>query len=286
MLKTIKNKLLHITIALSVLLLTSCSASFTYNNLTWLSSFWVDDYVDLNKQQNKQLKEIINTTQQWHRDTQLPAYKQDIENLKSLFNQNLNHAQLKEQVVFARAHWKNLLEHAHFSLAQLGYTLSTDQRDEFIQNIQDQINEDREQYNEQSSKERKTKRLENQLDYYSDWLGKLTDKQKQLITDANNKHTESGGLWLDYKQTRLDAAKSIMVDETLSEDEFVTKLSYVIKEREAFMSEEQLAINASNLDLYVNLLIELAPTLNKKQRESVNDEFDSLIETLNDLMEP
>ena len=35
MLKTIKNKLLHITIALSVLLLTSCSASFTYNNLTW-----------------------------------------------------------------------------------------------------------------------------------------------------------------------------------------------------------------------------------------------------------
>ena len=52
------------------------------------------------------------------------------------------------------------------------------------------------------------------------------------------------------------------------------------------MSEEQLAINASNLDLYVNLLIELAPTLNKKQRESVNDEFDSLIETLNDLMEP
>ena len=77
-----------------------------------------------------------------------------------------------------------------------------------------------------------------------------------------------------------------MVDETLSEDEFVTKLSYVIKEREAFMSEEQLAINASNLDLYVNLLIELAPTLNKKQRESVNDEFDSLIETLNDLMEP
>ncbi len=67
---------------------------------------------------------------------------------------------------------------------------------------------------------------------------------------------------------------------------FVTKLSYVIKEREAFMSEKQLAINASNLDLYVNLLIELAPTLNKKQRESVNDEFDSLIETLNDLMEP
>jgi hypothetical protein len=124
------------------------------------------------------------------------------------------------------------------------------------------------------------------LDYYSDWLGKLTDQQKQLITDANNKHTESGGLWLDYKQTRLDEAKSIMVDETLFEDEFVTKLSYVIKEREAFMSEEQLAINASNLDLYVNLLIELAPTLNKKQRESVNDEFDSLIETLNDLMEP
>ena len=77
-----------------------------------------------------------------------------------------------------------------------------------------------------------------------------------------------------------------MHNKSLPENEFVNKLSQVIKEREAFMSEEQLAINATNLDLYVNLLIELAPTLSNKQRESVNDEFDSLIETLNDLMEP
>ncbi|MEI8703759.1 hypothetical protein [Pseudoalteromonas sp. B62] len=52
------KKFKHVGVAISMLFLCSCSASFTYNNLSWLSSFWVDDYVDLNKQQNKQLKKL------------------------------------------------------------------------------------------------------------------------------------------------------------------------------------------------------------------------------------
>jgi len=51
------------------------------------------------------------------------------------------------------------------------------------------------------------------------------------------------------------------------------------------MSEELLASNDANLALYVNLLIELNTTLSEQQRESVNDEFDELINTLTDLIE-
>ncbi|WP_286937329.1 MULTISPECIES: DUF6279 family lipoprotein [unclassified Pseudoalteromonas] len=282
----IKNiKVSRVTIALSLLFLCSCSTSFTYNNLTWLSSFWVDDYIDLNKQQNKQLKSIINTTQQWHRTTQLPAYKQDILNLKGLFNQQLDYQQLKSQVVLARAHFQNILEHAHIPLAQLGLTLSYAQREELIANIQTQINEEYEEFNELTAQERKSERLERQLDYYKQWLGKLTPVQTQLITQANNAHYDSSLLWHQYKQTRLNAAQQVLLNKALSEAEFVKQLSYVITQREAYMSEELLASNDANLALYVNLLIELNTTLSEQQRESVNDEFDELIYTLTDLIE-
>lgn len=284
MFKIINIKFTRALVVLSMLFLCSCSASFTYNNLTWLSSFWVDDYIDLNKQQNKQLKSIITTTQQWHRSTQLPAYKQDITNLKSLFNQQLNYSQLKEQVVFARAHFTNLLEYANLPLAQLGLTLSLAQKEELINSIQEQINEEQEEFKQQTASERKSERLERQLDYYQQWLGKLSDTQTALISTANNKHHDSKALWLLYKQTRLNAAERVLTSSTLNDNEFVEQLSFVIKERDAFMSDELINSNEANLDLYVNLLLELNTTLSAKQRENVNDEFDELIDTLTDLI--
>ena len=92
-------------------------------------------------------------------------------------------------------------------------------------------------------------------------------------------------LWHQYKQTRLNAAQQVLLNKALSEAEFVKQLSYVITQREAYMSEELLASNDANLALYVNLLIELNTTLSEQQRESVNNEFDELINTLTDLIE-
>jgi hypothetical protein len=260
------KKLKQICLAVSMLFLCSCSASFTYNNLSWLSSFWVDDYVDLNKKQNTQLKNIITTTQNWHRTTQLPAYRQDIQNIKVLFNQTLEAKQLKTQVVLAKQHWQNLLGYAKLPLAELGATLSSEQRGELLDNIQIKINDEREEFNEQTPLERKSERLEEQFEYYE-------------------QHQDAGALWLEYKQNRLNAAKQVFKNAEITKKEFINQLSTVIEERELYMSDALLKSNEANLNLYINLLYELNLTLNDKQRQSVNDQFDELIETLNDIIE-
>ncbi|MGJ8675698.1 MAG: DUF6279 family lipoprotein, partial [Pseudoalteromonas sp.] len=234
------KKFKHVGVAISMLFLCSCSASFTYNNLSWLSSFWVDDYVDLNKQQNKQLKKIIETTQHWHRSTQLPAYKQDIQNIKTLFNEGLKPVRLKEHVVFAKKHWRNLLEFAYLPLAELGENLTPLQRKTFINNIQEKIDEERDELNEQTFIARKKDRLEEQLEYYEQWLGKLNAEQKILIKLTNDKHQDSSELWLEYKQQRLNAAKQVFESENLTQSEFIEQLCTVIKVRELYMGPERL----------------------------------------------
>lgn len=286
MLNNLKTKkVINACFAISMVFLCSCSASFTYNNLSWLSSFWVDDYIDLNKTQNKQLKQIINTTQAWHRSTQLPAYKQDIQNIKSLFNSTLSTEQLKKQVVFAKKHWQNLLEYAHMPLAELGATLSSEQRGELLSNIQKQIDEEREEFNEQTPLERKNDRLEEQIEYYEKWVDELTNDQKALIITANEQHKDSKSLWLEYKQNRLNVAIEILKNNNLTHNELIAQLSTVIKERERYMSETLLKTNEENLNLYINLLYQLNTTLSDKQRQSVNDQFDELIDTLNDIIQ-
>ncbi|GAA61343.1 hypothetical protein P20652_3220 [Pseudoalteromonas sp. BSi20652] len=279
------KKITRACLAISMLFLCSCSASFTYNNLSWLSSFWVDDYVDLNKQQNKQLKKIIETTQSWHRSTQLPAYKQDIQNIKTLFNQGINPAQLKVQIVFAKKHWRNLLEHAYLPLAELAVTLTPIQRQEFINNIQEQIDEERDEFYEQTLLARKKERLEAQLEYYKQWLNKLNAEQKTLINLTNEKHQDSGEFWLEYKQRRLNAAKTVLENTSLTQAEFIKQLSTVIKERELYMSQAHLKVNEENLNMYVDLLNSLSITLTEKQRNNINVRFDELIDTLDDIIE-
>jgi len=286
MLNNLKTKkVINACFAISMVFLCSCSASFTYNNLSWLSSFWVDDYIDLNKTQNKQLKQIINTTQAWHRSTQLPVYKQDIQNIKSLFNSSLSTEQLKKQVVFAKKHWQNLLEYAHMPLAELGASLSSEQRDELLSNIQKQIDEERKEFNEQTPLERKNDRLEEQIEYYEKWVDELTNDQKALIITANEQHKDSKSLWLEYKQNRLNVAIEIFKNNNLTHNELIAQLSTVIKERERYMSETLLKTNEENLNLYINLLYQLNTTLSDKQRQSVNDQFDELIDTLNDIIQ-
>ena len=51
------------------------------------------------------------------------------------------------------------------------------------------------------------------------------------------------------------------------------------------MSDELIAADDKNLDNYVNLLVELKPTLTDKQRRNVRDEFDELIEEVSDLID-
>jgi len=80
-------------------------------------------------------------------------------------------------------------------------------------------------------------------------------------------------------------AIEIFKNKNLTQNELIAQLSTVIKERERYMSETLLKTNEENLNLYINLLYQLNTTLSDKQRQSVNDQFDELIDTLNDIIQ-
>ncbi|TMP42298.1 hypothetical protein CWB81_20650, partial [Pseudoalteromonas sp. S1688] len=87
MLNNLKNiKISKIIFINSLLFIASSSTSFSYNNNGCLSSYWIDDYFELNKRQSKQLKVIINNTRDWHREVDLPKYKADLLDLRQLLD--------------------------------------------------------------------------------------------------------------------------------------------------------------------------------------------------------
>lgn len=279
-----KIKLSKLVFILSLLFIASCSTSFAYNNLGWLSSFWVDDYVDLNKSQSKQLKAIINDTRDWHREVELPKYKADLLDLRQLLNNEADTAQLMEKITQVKQHWRNLLLHTSDPLIELAMTLTPSQRNEMVENIREKINEEIQEHTSLTKDEHLQQRLERQLDYYKQWLGKLTSEQQTLISQANSAHTSTSNLWYDYKLTRLAALEALFTQQTLSEAEFTQRLRTIITEREQYMSNELLELNEQNLKAYAQLLLKLNKTLSSKQLAHVDEEFADLVGTVNELL--
>ena len=61
--------------ALSALvLLSACSNTFLYNQLDWIVPWYVDDFVDLNRQQRQDLKTQVRELLTWHRGEELATY--------------------------------------------------------------------------------------------------------------------------------------------------------------------------------------------------------------------
>ena len=261
-----------------------CSPSFTYNNLDWLSGFWIDDYVDLNSDQTDKFKHIVKTSRDWHRETQLPLYKRDLESLKSMLDKQVDHNELKAHFVQAKQHWQTLVDKIEPELIDLANSLSYEQRVEFVAALQENINDEYKEHEEKSPEQHKKERLEENLENYKEWFGtKLSAQQQTLIENSSNTRVSTFLLWMQYKQKRLDTLKTLFMQKQKPAD-FNQQLAVIINDRFAFMSDELVAADDKNLDNYVNLLLELKPTLTEKQCRNIHDEFDELIEEVSDLI--
>ncbi|MFY8328272.1 DUF6279 family lipoprotein [Pseudoalteromonas sp. ZZD1] len=283
MLKKIVNLKTGLLLAF-ILLLGGCSANFTYNNIGWLSGFWIDDYVDLDKQQAKTVKQLVKQTRDWHRKTQLPLYKTDLVHLQQLLAESPSQAELITHFTNSKTHWQTLVNKIAQPLIDVAMTLNSEQRQYFIEAIKEQMHEEQHEFAKQSVKERKTERLEEQLQRYNDWLGKLSSRQVSLITAANEQHLSTFELWQEYKKTRLNVLADTFSDPSFSDKQFVENMRHIITQRHAFMSDALKQADKQNLALYATLLVDLRATLTAKQIEKANKKFNEMIEQMDDLI--
>ncbi|WP_394189917.1 DUF6279 family lipoprotein [Pseudoalteromonas atlantica] len=267
-----------------IVFVSGCSASFTYNNIGWLSGFWIDDYVDLNKQQSQTVKLLIKDTRDWHRTSQLPLYKSDLIYLQNILSDSPSEQALIEHFNNSREHWQTLVNKIAQPLIDVAKSLDENQKMQFIAKIRDDINEELEEYEKQTDAERSEERLEKQTDTYKEWLGKLSQQQLTLIAKANDSYEPRFVQWQKYKNTRLDALVAVFDNPAINEAEFSQNMLHIITEREAFMSQELIAATEKNQALYAKLLVELRHTLSPKQIKHAKDKFKDMIEEIDDLI--
>lgn len=176
-------RILCTTALLSILLLLgSCSSiQFAYGQLDRWLRWQLDDYVDLNREQEDQLQTALDSFLAWHRQTQLPRYADSMEQLAGQVDSgNLEAVRLEAVEDTARGYWETASTQFYDLLIPLAGTLDRQQIDELEENLREKRAESLEKWRE--SPEKVQRRRQKQIRKHSErWLGSLSDEQERLI---------------------------------------------------------------------------------------------------------
>ena len=269
----IKQTLLFISLALFI---SGCSFRFVYNHLDWWTNWYLDDYVELNKQQQKRFDQSFDELHLWHRKTQLPLYSAQLKKLKQAINSDINEQQITENLATFVQHWQNFLSAAEPKLQPLAYSLNDEQRQQLIQALQENNQErldDHEQLSDAEWIEQKAREQQEQL---KKWFGKLSKTQKAQVATYSESFQRSFQPWMTYRQ-QWTSQFSELLNGNLAEHQFKFEFYRLFVNGRSLRSDDFNMITEHNNKVFAKIFAYMVDDASEKQRKRINKELDKVI---------
>jgi len=281
-----KNKLLLIILS-ACLFLSGCSSQFAYNNMDWLVHWYLDDYVDLNKDQKKLFDGKMQGWLSWHKKQELALYQQQLQQLKQDINQShvapetwLQHFDLGRQHLF------RLRDRLTPELLPLVLELTDEQVENLFSELAEQREQDVSEYQESMQKQPQARLEKKRKDRESEikgWIGKLSQQQKQIIADYTPRFRSTFTLWMQYRQEWQRQAQTAL--QQRQHQGFEAKFMQLMLQPETLRSQQYLDDLIYNRQLQAQFLSELFDSLSHKQKKRLNRELDDLIDDMIELQQ-
>jgi hypothetical protein len=236
----ITTRLLLLTL-LTTLLLSGCSrATLVYRNLDMLVPWSLNDYLDLDRSQQRELRERLRQHLAWHCSTQLPELLASIEQLeRESASGQLERQDLEPHYRGVREAMQSIAVEVTPTATDLLRALSDAQVDELRRSLAENRREHREKYLapplDKQIRER-AERMQERLQY---WFGPLNAEQRQRVLLWAHTLGEQNSRWLDNRE-RWQNMLLAAVEERHSDD-FDARIARLLQEREALMSESDRA---------------------------------------------
>lgn len=247
-----------------VLLLGGCSTKFAYNNINWLVYWYLDDYIELNSEQEDMFDAMLIDWMKWHRQHELPKYEAQLADIIAVIkSKNISAQSIASHRERAREHWVRARAHVAPDLVELGSTLSQEQIIYLFANLEKQNVEDEEEMAETSSlskEERVKKWIKRNQKGIRNWLGNLSDEQKNFIATFYDRFESTGSHWLAYRRAYQQQLRQVFAREGRGEL-FAEKLHELIVNPEQYRPEEfvqTLELNTQASTQYLMGVMEMA----------------------------
>ena len=286
MMSFIKRGKQFATVIFCSLFLTGCSFTFVYNNLDWWVDWYLDDYVSLNKSQQKAFDERFTQLHDWHRATQLSAYANQLKSLQAQINQGITPEQIQSHLEQMREHWQSVRAQAQPDLIALTQLLDEEQRKDLLAGIAENNRENQEEYQAEyqnlTREEWVKKECIEQQAQFRKWVGKLTKAQKAQLCVMSEGFQSTYSDWLAYR-TAWHKSFSEALAPDLSVQKYEQMFAELIASPDKLKSEEYLAIQAQNNRNFADIFYYMMHSLTAKQKKRFNNRIQDYIDDFEDL---
>jgi hypothetical protein len=271
-----------IVLLLIIAFLQGCTSKLAYNNADWLAQWYIDDYLDLSRDQNRNLEIELDSILEWHRNTQLLQYRQQLVALSN----DLDNLPISEQVWLEHLnqitdHWQRARRELSTRAAKLAPQLDQYQVNYLFTKLAENNKERLDDFNEKTIEEYREDRFERLLETIENYLGTVKRQQKSYvgIFIDNSKITEQE--WFDSKVKLQAAMKNVFVSST--ESELTTELFKIMVNPDQFKSDTSLEAYPHNRQLLVSMLQKITTSLDQDQVTYFKGEINDLIELIDDV---
>ena len=254
------------------LLLVGCGTKFVYNNMDWLLIEYLEDYVDLNSDQESLIEQRVALLSEWHRSEEIPNYVEHLDELMTLDLKNLTAAQLNAQEEKLRAHTDRIVKRVAPDLAQLIHKLSDEQVDELMDNIRVRHSKYKAKYSQLNEEEVRQVYAERIAESMENWLGRLTKDQERLVEQWSNDLQITTSDWSDH-QTNLRIRISQLLNQRSDLNATEREMNTLLVESERLYSPMLRSKIEHNRDVATRYIVEIATQASDKQIEHYRKEL-------------
>lgn len=278
-------------LVIMMLSITSCSTKLTYNNLDWIVSWYIDDYVKLTDTQENEFDKKLETLLLWHRKTELKNYITQIKTIQIDLNKGITPSNIENYFKSVTRFLEVALVKAEPDIVKLAYSLSDKQAGSFLVEFEQQNIDKIEKFEEESKEKRSEKRFEKFEEQVTSFVGKLNTQQKKLLDEGNNQLLSSFQERIKFRRQWADTIRGAYVirarslgDTDKKKKGFELALKQSILESNSLRSVKYSNILDHNQRVRVNTLYQIITSLDEQQLKHLNEKLNETIEDLEALL--
>lgn len=262
-------KTLLLLLCLSLLISACSRAGLAYRNLDWLVPWRLNDYLNLDSQQQAWLKPRLQTHLQWHCSAELPRYIEWLQTTESILAQpQPDSAQLLEQFAQFDAALKRIGVEITPTAIELLQGLSEQQVRELYAAMDEDNLEDRQDFLDPPLATQISERQTRMQERLRPWLGRLNAAQTEHIATWANSLGEQNRLWLENRQLWQAELRKVVAERDSAD--FAERVTRLLQQRESFYSDEYRASYGRSRQALATLFSQLLSNSDEAQRERLS----------------
>lgn len=228
------NRLTYVVLALMLVVVAGCSSlRLAYNNGDTVLYWWLNAYVDLDRDQKGWVREDIDKLFDWHRKTQLKDYVEILRKGQKQVQGNPTQADLMADYSEIKSRTQSLLLKAAPDLADLARSLKPEQVAQMEKKFKSNNDDYRKKFLTGDQEKRQQLRYKKSMEQFELWFGSFSSEQEALIRKASDARPLDNEIWLDERSRRQRNVLSLVQkvqNEKLGKEATVALINTLIKD--------------------------------------------------------